>query len=129
MTKCHNVNQYFNKLWLSACFNGFRIWSKHTSFWSNNVSWPKQRLIVIDQNTYKSSSILYRMGSLQNRVGRNIEKKIRYYWTSVLEFFSVFNSIEISVLNIFNIQYYWTVLLIFSVIPKYRKYQKSLKIL
>ena len=36
-----------------------------------------------------------------------IEICFRYYWTSVLEFFSVFNSIEISVLNIFNLQWYW----------------------
>ena len=59
------------------------------------------------------------------RVGRNIEIFFRYYWTSVLEFFSVFNNIEISVLNIFNIQYYWTVLLRFSVIPKSRKSFKN----
>ena len=65
--------------------------------------------------------------TIQIRVGRNIEFFFRYYWTSVLEFFSVFNSIEISVLNIFNIQYYWTVLLIFTVIPK--KPENSVKIL
>ena len=58
-------------------------------------------------------------------VGRNIKIFFRYYWTSVLEFFSVFNNIEISVLNIFNIQYYWTVLLRFSVIPKSRKSFKN----
>ena len=63
------------------------------------------------------------------RVGRNIEYFFRYYWSSVLEFFSVFNNIEISVLNIFGIQYYWPVLMIFSVIPKSRKSHKILKIL
>ena len=39
-----------------------------------------------------------------SRVGRNIENNFRYYWSSELEFLSVFNSIENSVLNIFNIQ-------------------------
>ena len=28
----------FNLLWLSACFQGFSIWYKHTCFCSNNVS-------------------------------------------------------------------------------------------
>ena len=35
-----------------------------------------------------------------------ISEKNQYYWISVSENFSVFNSIEISVLNIFNIQYF-----------------------
>ena len=40
-------------------------------------------------------------------MGRNIENNFRYYWSSGLEFFSVFNSIENSILTIFGIQYYW----------------------
>ena len=49
---------------------------------------------------------------LKEKDMEKIMKKILHYWTSVSQILSVFNSIEISVLNIFNIQYYWP--LVFS---------------
>ena len=42
---------------------------------------------------------------LLTRAGIFIEFFFRYYWTSVLEIFSVFSNIEHSVFNIFGIQY------------------------
>ena len=81
--------------------------------------------LILAANHLNNSSKSLPLLCCSPRVGRNIENFFRYYWTSVLEFFSVFNNIEISVLNIFNIQYYWTVLLRFSVIPKSRKSFKN----
>ena len=64
-----------------------------------NSEWDHTKITESLQNSQPVYSV-----EVLIRVGRNIENNFRYYWSSGLEFFLVFNSIENSELIIFGIQ-------------------------
>ena len=63
-----------------------------------------QRSYIPQTNNWERTLKPVQLALVHTRVGIFIEFFFRYYWTSVLELFSVYSSIENSVLNIFNIQ-------------------------